>query len=182
MNTDGILWRPSATVAKYDDDQVKYARRVSGLMEPDGDTLRALCTPYDVVKCEGNLLTTAGLNRLTALLIGASTGTMDATRVRLGVGDSSTAAAVGDTSLGANQYFMTMDATYPTQSNGVVTLQATYGSSVANFVWNCWGCDVGTATVAAGTAVNTPLMNRKVAALGTKSSGSWVLNVTITIS
>lgn len=182
MINDGFRWSPFATVEKYDDDQVGYVRRISGLLEPDGDTMRSLCTPYEVAECEGNLLTTAGLNRITALLIGASTGTMDATRVRLGVGDSSTAAAVGDTTLGTNQYFMTMDASYPTQSNGVMTFQATYGSGVGNFAWNCWGCDIGTATVTAGATVNAPLVNRKVSALGTKSSGAWVLNVTITFS
>lgn len=179
---DGIRWSPFAVVEKYDADQVRYAAHVAPTSRPDGDTLSALCTPYETVEAEGNLLTTAGLDRITKLITGGSTATMDATRVRLGVGDSSTAAAVGDTSLGTNQYFRVMDSTYPQQSNGVITLKASFGDSEANFAWNCWGADLGTPTVTSGASVNTPLVNRKVASLGTKASGTWVLTVTITFS
>ena len=183
MNTaDGIRWTPTATVEKYSPIQVDYVRDRSGLAVPDGDTLRRFAAPYETIKVDDNLLTTAGLNRITSVLIGTSTGTLDATRVRLGVGDSSTAAAVGDTTLGSSQYFRVMDATYPQQANGVITFKASYGDSDANFAWNCWGVDLGTATVTSGSSVNTPLVNRKVSSLGTKSTGTWVLTVTITFS
>ena len=75
-----------------------------------------------------------------------------------------------------------MDATFPTTSNGVITFKSTYASGEANFVWNEWCVDIGTPTVTDGTTVNALMLNRKVASLGTKASGSWVLTATITLA
>lgn len=191
MNTDKTLvrvgsptdirWSPRALVSKYDKEQVDYVSRRIAEAEPSGDQLSAFCTPYESIEVEGNLLTTAGLTRITALIIGTLSTTLDSTRVRLGVGDSSTAAAVGDTDLGTNKYYRVMDATYPQASAGVLTFQSSFGSSDGNFAWQCWGLDVGTATVSSSSTVAT-LVNRKVSSLGTKSSGTWVLTVTVTFS
>jgi hypothetical protein len=181
MKSDGIKWMPRAVVSKYDDDQVNYVSRKLAEARPNGDQLAQHCKPYETVEVEGNLLTTAGLTRITGLIIGTLTTTLDSTRVRLGVGDTTTAAAVGDTSLGTNQYYRVMDATYPQASAGVLTFQSSFGTSDGNFAWQCWGLDVGTATVTSSATVAT-LVNRKVSSLGTKSSGTWVLNVTITFS
>lgn len=180
MNTNAIRWAPRALVSKYDDDQVAFVRRIEGF-EPTGDQLARYCTPYESIEAEGNLLTTAGVTRIAALVIGSLSTTLDSTRVRLGVGDTTTAAAVSDTSLGTNQYFRVMDSTYPSASAGVITFQSTFGTSDGNFAWQCWGLDVGTATVSSSSTVAT-LVNRKVSSLGTKSSGSWVLSVTVTFS
>lgn len=173
-----IRWAPRAVVSKYDEDQTEFVRRIE---EPTGDAMAHYCTPYESIEVEGNLLTTAGLTRITGLIIGTLSTTLDSTRVRLGVGDTATAAAVGDTTLGTNQYFRVMDATYPQAASGVLTFQSSFGSSDGNFVWACWGLDVGTATVSSSSTVAT-LVNRKVSALGTKSTGTWVLTVTITFS
>lgn len=181
MNTDGIRWTPRAVISKYDEDQTNYVRRLAGVDNPDGDQLAAYCTPYESIEVEGNLLTTAGLTRITGLIIGTLSTTLDATRARLGVGDSATAAAVGDTDLGTNKYYRVMDATYPQASAGVLTFQSSFGSSDGNFAWACWGIDVGTATVTSSGTVAT-LVNRKVSSLGTKTTGTWVLTVTITFS
>lgn len=179
--SEGIRWTPRARVDKYDADQVDYVRNLGDGREPCGETLSTLCDPWESIETEGNLLTTAGLTRITAVLIGTSSGTLDSTRVRLGVGDSSTAAVVGDTALGTNQYFRVMDATYPQASAGVLTFVSSFGSSDANFAWNCWGIDVGTATVTSSATVGT-LINRKVSSQGTKATGTWVYTVTITLS
>lgn len=181
---DSIKWYPIATVDKFDRDQVAYVRRKTGLLEPEHAALLSYTKPYESVTVEGNLLTTAGLNRLTSLVIGAGGQALSATAVRLGVGDDTTAAAVGDTDLstGTNQYYRVMDATYPQQSNGVMTFKASFQDADANFAWQCWGVDVGTPTVTSGGTVNALLFNRKVASLGTKASGVWVLTATITLS
>lgn len=176
----GVHWTPKTVLSKYDDDQVAYVRRLIG-EEPEGDDLAHFCTPYETAEVEGNLLTTAGLTRITGLIIGTLSTTLDSTRVRLGVGDSSTAATVSDTDLGTNKYYHIMDATYPQASAGVLTFQASFGSSDGNFAWQSWGLDVGTATVTSSATVAT-LVNRKVSSLGTKSSGTWVLTVTVTFS
>jgi hypothetical protein len=189
MNTDlirvlsagsGVRWKPTAVVSKYDDDQVAYVSRLAG-PNPDGASLSRYCTPYETIESEGNLLTTAGVTRITGLIIGTLSTTLDSTRVRLGVGDSATAATVADTDLGTNKYYRVMDATYPQAAAGVLTFTSSFGSSDGNYAWQCWGLDVGTATVTSSATVAT-LVNRKVSSLGTKSSGTWVLTVTVTFA
>ena len=186
--SESIRWRPVVTVDKYDDDQTEWVARKSGVVSPLGTDFEALkVAPYEQVVKPGNLLTTAGLQRLTNLLIGAGGQALTNTAARLGVGNSSTAAAVGQTDLqavagAANRWFQPMDATYPTAVNGVVTLRSTFATGDANFVWSEWGSDIGTPTVAASAVVGATLLNRAVQALGTKASGSWVLTATLTIS
>lgn len=181
---DGIRWCPAARIEKFGQGQVDFVRELTGIQDPDGDTLLRYVKPYEVIEVEGNLLTTVGLNRLTNLLIGAGAQALTATAVRLGVGDDATAAAVTDNDLSTttNQYYRVMDSTYPLQANDVVTFKATYSTGDANFTWNCWGIDVGTPTVTSSGTVSALLFNRKVASLGTKSSGSWSLTTTITFS
>lgn len=190
--TDSVRWSPVVTVEKYDDDMTAWV--MDRLAEerlnatPQGvDFNRFNVRPYDVVEAAGNLLTTAGLGRLTSLLIAGGGQGATNTATRLGVGNSATAAAVGQTDLQAsagssNRQFQVMDATYPQQSAGVVTFKSTFATGEANFVWNEWGIDIGTPTVAAGTTVAALLLNRAVQSLGTKVSGSWVLTATITIA
>lgn len=214
LNPPGELlkWRPIAVVEKFSEDQVTFVRRqldrlgeatlalrnprpdelgdaLRYLRDPSGDELRALAgAPEDGVFADiGNLLTTAGLNRLTSLWIAGGGQGMTNTATRLGVGNGSTAAAVGDTDLSAaagsaNRWFQVMDATYPSQSNGVVTAKATFATGDANFAWQEWALDIGTPTVSSGNTVNANMVNRKVASLGTKVTGSWALTVTITIT
>lgn len=183
---DSILWRPIVTVDKYDDDQVDWVARKFGCTTPSGKLLEMSVKPYETVVAPGNLLTTAGLQRLTNLLIGAGGQALTNTACRLGVGNSSTAAAVGQTDLqaaagAANRWFQVMDATYPTAVNGVVTFRSTFATGDANFVWAEWGVDVVAAT-ASSAVVAALLFNRAVQALGTKASGSWVLTATVTIT
>lgn len=185
---DSIRWRPVATVEKYDDDQVAWVARKTGVLVPDGALLGSLVKPYETVESVGNLLTTAGLNLITSLIIGAGGQAATNTAARIGTGNSSTAAAVGQTDLqaaagAANRWFQVMDATYPTQANGVITFRSTFASADGNYTWSEWGVDIGTPTVTSSAVVNALLLNRKVEALGTKASGSsWVLTATITLS
>lgn len=188
--SEGVSWRSSTLVEKFSPDQTVYAETLLG-RAPSGDELRQLCgEPEDGAHEDptSNLLTTAGLSRLTSLLIGGSGQALTATATRLGVGDSSTAATVADTDLGAaagstHRQFYIMDATYPTQSGGVLTCKSTFASADANFVWAEWLIDIGTPTVANGTTVNATVLNHKIAALGTKASGAaWSLTATVSIS
>jgi hypothetical protein len=187
VRADGITWRAHATVEKWDGDQVAYVTRESGVLAPSGDLLAAHVAPYETVESPGNLLTTAGLTRLTALLTAGGGQALTATATRIGVGNGSTA-VVGDTDLSAaagsaNRWFMTMDATYPSVAAGVLTAKATFAAADGNFVWSEWGIDVGAPTVTAGATVNACFFNHKIAALGTKVSPAvWALTVTISIS
>lgn len=187
---EGLQWKSSSTVEKFSPDQVVYATALLG-HEPTGTELLALVgEPEDgvLVDPESNLLTTAGLGRITSLIIGGGGQAATATAARIGVGNSSTAASAGQTDLQAssgsgNRQFNVMEATYPQQSAGVLTFKASYASGEANHAWAEWCIDVGTPTVAAGTTVAALMLNRKVADNGTKASGAvWAFTVTITLS
>jgi hypothetical protein len=190
MQKDGIKWEPLATIEKYSPEQVEYVRSKTGILEPKAADFEALSlVPEDgVFQSKGNELTTAGLTRISSLINGAGGQALTNTATRIGVGNSATAFALGQTDLQAaagagNRFFMTMDATYPSTSAGVITARATFATGDGNFVWNEWALDIGTPTVSSGTTVAATMLNRKVVSMGTKASGaSWVFTVTVTLS
>lgn len=189
--SDGIKWNAHARVLKYDQETVDRLTRELG-HEPSGAELRALGTPYEVSEAVGNLLTTAGLARITNLITGGGGAAFNNAQAIVGVGSSATAAAVGDTALGGNgststAYYQGADATYPSTANGVITCYATFATGNANFAWNEWCFAVGTGTITPGgtlasVATSPVLLNHRVQSLGTKSSGAWTLQATITLS
>jgi hypothetical protein len=184
---DSIRWRPHVRVDKYSEDAVARTARLAGVLVPSSHVLERFARPFEVVEADGNLLTTAGLNRITSLIIAAGGQGATNTATRLGVGNSAAAEAVGQTDLQAsagstNRWFQTMDATYPQQANGVLTFKSTFATGDGNFVWAEWCVDIGAPTVTSGNTVNANMLNRKVQALGTKAVGSWVLTATITLS
>lgn len=133
--------------------------------------------PREVIEAEGNLLVTVGITVLLNLLKGDADTTFSNANARLGVGDSSTAAAVGQTDLQAatNKLRKAMNATYPIDTAPTIDFQSTFGSAEANFAWN----EVGTFNAASGAT----MLNRVVTALGTKTSGAtWTLTETVTWS
>lgn len=158
--------------------------------EPQGVDLAALHLAADELRhVDGNLLTTAGVTRIASLVAAAGGQGITNTSARIGVGNGVGTAAVGDTDLSAssgagNRQFAIMDATFPTLSAGTITLQSTFGTGVANFLWNEMGIDVGTPTVSAGTTVAALLVNHKTALnLFTKTSSlAVVATATITFS
>lgn len=191
---DGGMWVCTSKVIKYDPDSIELIKRSwTNGVEPDGNTLRAMETaglvePDEVLEGVGNLLVTVGLNRITNLIIGGGGAAMNNAQMFCGVGDSTTAAAVGDTALGAatNKYYQGIDATYPTQSNGVISANCTFASGNANYAWQEWVWGVATGTLTAGTTppgTSPIIINHKVQSLGTKVTGSvWTLQASITIS
>lgn len=189
MFNQGINWRAHALVEKWDEDATKWVAGRAGLLEPKASHFKALkVKPYEVTERPNNLLTTAGLTRISNLIIGTgSTQAATQTATRIGVGDGSTTAVIGDTDLsaaagGTHRQFNILDSA-PSVSGGVMTFISTFTSGLANFTWSEWGIDIGTPTVSAGTTVSAVLLNHKSsAALGTKSSGSWAFTATVTLS
>lgn len=206
IRQEGLRWKAHATRRAYSHEQFVAASALLGRAAQGADLerlaamadaeARAQWEPIETVEVPDNLLTTAGLDRVTKLLIGSAAAggpyqEADATHSLLGVGDSTTAAAVGDTALGAaagstHQYWMPMDSGYPTQANGVLTFKATWASADGNFTagWQEWGIQITTSTATAGAAAGAGvLLNHKIAALGTKVAGAvWSLTVTITLA
>ena len=186
---DGIDWYAVATVHKFDEDATGWLTERLGRDPLFADFRAAGINPYAVDTTERNLLTTAGLTRITSLITGAGGQALTNTSGRIGVGNGAGTAAVGDTDLSAaagtaNRYFQPFDATYPTTAAGVITAYATFASANGNFAWNEFGIDIGAPTVTGGSTVNAVLLNHKTSiAQGTKTSGqSWTAQTTITIA
>lgn len=168
---DALHWEPILTIAKYNDGEAYEYARNEGLPLPEPDSVETF---------ESNLLLNAGITRMLDKLVGNAGQVYDATHTRIGVGDSSTAAAASQTDLQAatNKQWVLCDSV--SVSAQTLTVVATFTTALANFAWQEWGIDNGTAN---GTTVTAVMLNRKVASMGTKASGAtWVLTVTIVVS
>jgi hypothetical protein len=143
----------------------------------------------------GNLLLQEGIQRLLDMtMIATVTSNQTATNPwsngnsYIGVGDTNTAEAATQTELSAaaaatNRFYKGMNATYPSRSAQTSTFQSDFTSTEANFVWAEWTIAAGATTASgAGFLTGTTNLNRKVAALGTKTTGTWTLSGAVTIS
>jgi len=84
---------------------------------------------------------------------------------------------------GASSTMKSMDATYPSRATNVITFRATFSTGEANFAWNEWTVAAGATTASgSGFLTGTTNLNRKVASLGTKSTGTWTLTAQITFA
>lgn len=191
---DSIKWQPHARVEKYSPQVVRELTEFLGYEPTSADFERMSIIPNTVLEVDGNLLTTAGLGRITALIVGAGGQAFSNTNAAIGVGTSSTGELVANTALGGDGNASTArynacDATYPSASGGVITAVATYVSADANFAWNEWCWVIAPATITPGatlaslSASSEVMLNRKVASMGTKGSGAtWVFTTTVTLS
>lgn len=203
LDHDEAGWHARARVDLFNLESVEACRQFFGLKrEPIGPELlewarrtRGCADGDDVRHMDGNLLTRLGLARLgnVALVSTATWVGLSATKMRIGVGDTATAAATTDTDLGAasgathRQFKLVDSVAQGTGANsGVTTAVATFGTGVANFAWAEWGIDGGTAdgtTVTSESATTPGLINHKIAAPLTKTSSVVaVFTVTITIA
>jgi hypothetical protein len=133
--------------------------------------------PVSTQVVDGNILVTAGITLMLNLLIGAGGTVYSNANAHLGVGDSNTAAAIGQTDLQAasNKLRKAMDSTYPQVAANVITFRSTFATGDANFAWE---------EVAAFNASSSgTMLNRKAQGMGTKvNTATWVLTMTVTIS
>lgn len=124
-----------------------------------------------------NLFLNVGINRLLDLLTGQSSATFTNAEAQIGIGDSSTAAAAGQTDLQAatNKTYKGMDATFPPAASSQATsFKATFATTDANYTW---------AEFVVRRSTGTLCLDRGVSAMGTKTSaGTWVPTVTISIA
>jgi hypothetical protein len=180
---------------RFDEEQTSWAsRRLGGapvgrpgFVQPDlADFIRLGVTPYNTTEHVGNLVLNAGWTRLMNLLTNqGATQAYDATHTRIGVGDTNTAAAYTQTDLAAavnaaNRYWQLVSGA---GSLGTRTLSwsASFGTGNANFHWQEWGIDQGTASAA--DAATAPMLNRAVSDQGTKVSGqTWTATTTFTFT
>lgn len=143
-------------------------------------------SPFGTQDEVGNLLANAGINRFGSLLIAGGGQAYDHTHTALGAGDTATAATAADTDMGAavnasNRWFQVADTSYPAFATQVLTVIATFPTGNGNFAWAEWAIAGNVSSAAA--AATAPLLNHKIAALGTKTSAAaWAFTVTVTFS
>jgi len=121
-------------------------------------------------------LTTAFRDYMAGLVTGTGKAFSNA-NAYIGVGDSTTAFAAGQTDLQAatNKLRKAMEATYPQVSTNQITFRSLFATGDANWAWEEWGVF--------NAASSGTMMNRKVESLGTKTAAqSWQFTVTITLT
>jgi hypothetical protein len=160
-------WLCRYRLSKYHQDIEPYRGRE--------DEFHRLFTPYEVIEGEENCLLNSGIDEIWDLVTGASANHYDNTNARIGVGDSNTAANATQTDLQAatNKTYKGMESGYPTSTSQKVTFKASFGSTEANYAWEEWVVKHSTSAIC---------LNRKVESLGTKSTGTWTLEVEISLS
>ena len=187
--TDHFLsWEPRWKIDKFNDPDGKI--EVASKAGISLDEIKAMGGYLGAVEFEPNLLLNNGITVFLELLDGiAGPPAFNGTNARLGVGDSTTAAAATQTGLQAatNFYYQVVDAGYPTVSAQTSTWRATFGTSVANFAWNEFIVDndgaAGSGSTAPTYSSTLVALNRLVSAQGTKISGqTWILSLNLTVS
>lgn len=155
--------------------------------------LQAIAGEAEIIEeVEGNLLLNEGIQRLedltmiaTVLTNQTAANAWGSTNAFVGVGDSSTAEAATQTDLQAatNHFYKGMNATFPSRSSQTVSFQSDFTTSEANYAWAEWSVAAGaTSASGSGFLIGTTNLNRKVASLGTKSTGTWTLTAQVTFS
>ena len=122
-------------------------------------------------------LTNAARDLIAQALIGEAFTSFANANARIGVGDSSIVFGASQTDLQAstNKLRKAMEAAYPTRAGNALTFRSIFGTSEANFAWNEWGVF--------NAASAGQMLNRKVEALGTKTSAqTWQLTVDLTLN
>lgn len=148
--------------------------------------------PEEAIEIPGNLLLNEGIQRMLDMtMIATVTSNQTASNpwsnanAYTGVGDSNAAEAATQTDLSAatNHFYKAMNATYPSRSNQTISFQSDFTGTEANYAWQEWSVAAGaTGASGAGFTTGTTNLNRKVASLGTKASGTWTLTCQITFS
>lgn len=122
-------------------------------------------------------LTTAGRNIIAQFILASGSPTAyNNAAAYIGVGDSNTAFSAAHTDLqGSNKTRQAMEATYPSLATNVMTFRSLFATGSANHAWAEWGVFNHSS---AGT-----MLNRKVEALGTKTSAqSWQITADLTLT
>lgn len=154
--------------------------RVEWKLDKWADTARKIAGfAPDETLCEAqNIILDSGANEMLKLIAGIGGTAFNAANANIYVGTDDTpenASQVGVLATGSNRAFAAMDTGYPVVNNRQVIYRASFGDTSANFAWK-------EAAIVNGTGANAIAMNRKVANLGTKASGTWTLQITISLT
>lgn len=133
--------------------------------------------PYEVVKEAQNIILDGGATEMLKLICGTGGTAYNNANAKIYVGTDTTsenASQTGVIAQGGNRAYANMDSGYPQVSGRTAVFRASFGEDEANFSWN-------EASVTNGSGVGSVAMNRKVSSMGTKNSGTWTLQITISL-
>jgi hypothetical protein len=142
------------------------------------DVLSSGEKPYEVCEDVQNIILDTGANEMLKLIGGVSGAVaFSAANAKIYVGDDATAEAASQTGVLAttNKAYAAMDSGYPFVSGRTIVFRASFDDSTANFAWR-------ESAVTNGSGVGAISMNRKVSSLGTKVTGTWTLQITISLT
>jgi hypothetical protein len=167
VKNETARWHCRYSLSKYLEDITPYRGRE--------EEFHRNFKPYELREGEGNCLLNTGIDEMWDLIAGDSANHFNNAGATIGVGDSSTAASPSQTDLQAasNKTYKGMESGYPTSTSQQIKFKSSFGDSDANYAWNEWVVKQST---------SGKCLNRKVESLGTKSGGTWTLEVSITLS
>lgn len=176
IGESGALWGVKWTLEKFESDLADYLREFGHGIEAY-ERFHRENSPIERRVIDGNLLVNNGIQIMLDALIGTGITAFSNANSRIGVGDSTTAAAATQTDLQAatNKLRKAMDATFPSRASQTMSWKSSFTSAEANFAWQEWGIF----NAASGA---TSMLNRKVESLGTKTTGTWTLQGDVTVS
>lgn len=135
--------------------------------------------PFETRVAPQNIVTDVGATEMLKLICGIAGATpYSAANAKIGIGNDRTPENASQTSLIAtesNVFYKGMESGYPKVDGRTMTFKSTYSNNEANFEWNEFA-------VVNGTGVGGVIMNRKVESLGTKVTGIWSLQITISLT
>lgn len=155
-------WRVQWEVHKWADT----ARKLAGF-EPDEIAIETQ-----------NIIVDGGANEMLKLISGVGGTPFSGTNSYIFVGTDNTAenaAQTGVIAAGNNRAYAVIDAGYPLVNGRQMVYSASFGDDTANFAWN-------EVSITNGIGANSVAMNRKVANLGTKATGTWTIRITISLT
>lgn len=154
--------------------------RVEWKLEKWADTARKLAgfDPDEILIDTQNIVLDTGANEMLKLITGTGGTSYSASNAYIYVGTNTTpenASQSGVLATGSSRAFAVMDTGYPVVTGRQMIYRASFGDTSANFAWN-------EASIVNGTGANAVAMNRKVSNMGTKSSGTWTLQITVSLT
>ena len=176
MKTEGLRWGVKTRLEKREGN-INLCRTPEERLKFLEDN-----KPYEVKEIEGNLLLDEGMDLLFSLATGQGGTAFAEATAQLGVGNSSTAAARTQVDLqGASSDWQGMEANFPTApaendatDGRSVKFKASFADAGSDFAWEEWSIR--------NDATDDKNLNRKVESLGSKSGGTWTLEVEISLS
>lgn len=117
-------------------------------------------------------ITDAMIEHFAKTAIGETVTPFNEANAFIRVGNSNADFSADQTDLIGTKASVAMDTGYPKRAGNTLTFRATFGEAVANFAWLEW--------CVANAETGGTIANRKQESKGTKESGSWTFEVTLT--